>query len=32
MTMRSDILKLCSTPVIGIELGVAEGVFSQQVL
>ena len=32
MTMRSDIVKLCETPVVGIELGVAEGVFSQQVL
>lgn len=32
MTMRSDIIKLCGKPVIGIELGVAEGVFSSQVL
>ena len=32
MTMRSDIIKLCGKPVVGIELGVAEGVFSQQVL
>lgn len=32
MTMRSDIIKLCNKPVIGIELGVAEGVFSEQVL
>jgi len=32
MSMRSDIVKLCNKQVIGVELGVAEGVFSEQVL
>ena len=32
MNMRTDVIKLANCSVVGVELGVAEGVFSQQAL